>query len=192
MRRLIPLALAGSVLATPAAALAGTSWVWPLAPPHRVVTGFDLPSEAWLPGHRGVDLAGHVGEVVRAAGAGVVRFAGRVAHIGVVSITHSDGLVTTYQPVAAVVHRGEPVRAGQPIGRLLLAGRHCAAACLHWGLLRGADYLDPLALVGAGLVRLLPLGSAGLTAPAPLVAPASGAVLAAGGLMLSRRRRRRR
>ena len=45
------------------------------------------------------------------------------------------------------------------IGRLLLAGSHCApAACLHWGLIRGETYLDPLTLVGAvpQPVRLYP------------------------------------
>jgi len=31
------------------------------------------------------------------------------------------------------------------------------AACLHWGLLQGDVYLDPLALLGLGRVRLLPL-----------------------------------
>jgi hypothetical protein len=32
-----------------------------------------------------------------------------------------------------------------------------ATTCLHWGVRRGdADYLDPLVLVGAGRVRLLP------------------------------------
>ena len=35
---------------------------------------------------------------------------------------------------------------------------HCApATCLHWGVLRGETYLDPLVLVGAVRVMLLPL-----------------------------------
>ena len=43
-------------------------------------------------------------------------------------------------------------------GTLELAGSHCfPRACLHWGWLRGETYLDPLGLVGAGPVRLLPL-----------------------------------
>lgn len=34
---------------------------------------------------------------------------------------------------------------------------HCfPRACLHWGWLRGETYLDPLELVGAGPVRLVP------------------------------------
>jgi len=52
------------------------------------------------------------------------------------------------------------VSAGGRIGSLQLAGSHCFPdACLHWGWIRNADdvYLDPLRLVGAGPVRLLPL-----------------------------------
>ena len=56
------------------------------------------------------------------------------------------------------MHEGEPVAAGTILGRLARAGSHCAPqACLHWGLLRGSNYLDPLALLGLERVRLLPL-----------------------------------
>jgi murein DD-endopeptidase MepM/ murein hydrolase activator NlpD len=133
-------------------------WQWPLRPvPDRIVHDFAPPAEPWLPGHRGVDLAGRAGEPVRAAGSGVVSFAGSIAGVGVVAVT-SGPLRTTYQPVRATVHRGDQVAGGEVIGRLSLAGSHCApAACLHWGLLRGEDYLDPLALLGLEQVRLLPL-----------------------------------
>lgn len=132
-------------------------WQWPLRPvPNQVVHDFAPPTEPWLPGHRGVDLAGHDGEPVHAAGAGVVSFTGSIAGIGVVSVT-SGVLRTTYEPVKATVHRGDQVASGEVIGRLSAAGSHCApAACLHWGLLRGEDYLDPLALLGLEQVRLLP------------------------------------
>ena len=44
------------------------------------------------------------------------------------------------------------------MGTLELPGSHCfPRACLHWGWLEGETYLDPLRLVGAGPVRLLPL-----------------------------------
>ena len=46
---------------------------------------------------------------------------------------------------------------GALIGTLQPMSSHCfPRACLHWGLLRGETYLDPLTLVGAGPVRLLP------------------------------------
>jgi murein DD-endopeptidase MepM/ murein hydrolase activator NlpD len=133
-------------------------WQWPLRPaPDRVVRDFDPPAQPWLAGNRGIDLAGHPGERVRAAGAGVVSFAGVIAGIGVVSVT-SGPLRTTYEPLRVTVHRGDAVAAGTVLGRLTLAGSHCLpAACLHWGLLRGQDYLDPLALLGLEQVRLLPL-----------------------------------
>ena len=137
-------------------------WSWPLPGPHHVVRGFDPPPQPWLPGHRGVDLAGHRAEPVLASGTGVIAFAGQVARVPVVSILHPDGLLTTYQPVRTLLQTGDPVVAGQPIGLLVATGSHCApSACLHWGLRRGTDYLDPLALLHLNPVRLLPLESLG-------------------------------
>jgi murein DD-endopeptidase MepM/ murein hydrolase activator NlpD len=136
------------------------SAVWPLAPAPEVVGGFDPPESRWGAGHRGVDLAGSPGQPVRSALAGTVTFAGELAGRGVVTVDHG-GTRTTYEPVEATVAVGEAVRAGDRIGRLQSGGSHCApATCLHWGLLDGERYLDPLTLVGAGPVRLLPLDGA--------------------------------
>ncbi|GII61763.1 hypothetical protein Skr01_18480 [Sphaerisporangium krabiense] len=71
-------------------------------------------------------------------------------------IVHPGGLRTTYLPVRASVRRGEVVRSGDVIGSVEPATRHCPASCLHWGLIRGARYLDALLLLGLGQVRLLP------------------------------------
>jgi murein DD-endopeptidase MepM/ murein hydrolase activator NlpD len=134
------------------------TWGWPLPQPHHVERGFDPPPQPWLPGHRGVDLTGSVDEPVLSAGDGVVSFVGEIAYIPIISIRHPNGLLTTYQPVRTELHVGDPVQRGQRIGRLARLGSHCApAACLHWGLRRGADYLDPLALLHLNPVRLLPL-----------------------------------
>jgi murein DD-endopeptidase MepM/ murein hydrolase activator NlpD len=142
-------------------------WGWPLPPPHHVVQAFDPPAQPWLPGQRGVDLAGHAGERVLAAGDGVVSFAGPVAGIPVVSVT-TGSLRTTYEPVRPVVRRGDAVSRGTVIGRLVLADSQCLpAACLHWGLLRGSTYLDPLALLGLATVRLLPLDPSYAAPPYP-------------------------
>ncbi|HEX7739482.1 MAG TPA: M23 family metallopeptidase [Marmoricola sp.] len=130
--------------------------VWPLPPPHTVVRGFEPPSSLWGPGHRGVDLAGHVGEPVRAALGGTITFASVLAGRGVVVVDHG-ATRTTYEPVAATVTVGDTVSEGEQIGTLTLAESHCfPRACLHWGYLRGTTYLDPLVLVGGGPVRLLP------------------------------------
>ena len=132
--------------------------VWPLDPQPTVVRAFDPPASAYGVGHRGVDLRGHVGQEVRAALAGEVVVAGRLAGRGVVVVSHG-ATRTTYEPVTATVHRGDQVGTGEVIGTLQWSGSHCLPwACLHWGLRRGDDYLDPLDLVGGGPqpVRLLP------------------------------------
>ncbi|WP_189079309.1 murein hydrolase activator EnvC family protein [Mangrovihabitans endophyticus] len=132
-------------------------YVWPVAPA-RLTRRFEPPPLPWLPGHRGVDLAASPATVVRSAGAGTVVFAGQVAGRGVVSVAHAGGLRTTYEPLAvARLHAGDRVPAGRPLGTLVAGHPGCpATACLHWGLRHGERYLDPLALLGRGRVRLLP------------------------------------
>ena len=132
---------------------------WPLDR-HEVTRRFDPPPEPWSAGHRGVDLAAPPGAAVRAAGAGTIAYAGVLAGRGVVSVRHSDGLRTTYEPIAvdAALRVGSTVVSGQRLGSLAAGHPGCPrTACLHWGLRRGERYLDPLALLGLGRVRLLPL-----------------------------------
>ncbi len=132
--------------------------VWPLDPQPAVVEGFSPPLSAYGAGHRGVDLAGRAGQVVRAPVAGRVTFAGSLAGRGVVVVSHG-ATRSTYEPVRASVAVGTVVEAGDRLGALQSVPGHCApSVCLHWGLLEGETYLDPLSLVGAGPVRLLPLG----------------------------------
>ncbi|MBV9096930.1 MAG: M23 family metallopeptidase [Frankiaceae bacterium] len=206
----LTLAFAAAVLALVAPALAAAPpaqaelpprparWWPPLAGTLRVMHGFAPPAHPWLPGHRGVDLAAHAGSPVRAAGSGVVSVAGPVAGVLVVAIRHPNGLETTYEPVRAVVRRGQVVRAGEVLGTLVLAGGHCRrAACLHWGLLRhgpgGVVYLDPLGLLGRARVRLLPLGNAPPSWAPPLAGgAATGSALTWGALAGRAARRRRR
>ena len=162
--RLLLVLLTLLVIAAPAPALAAATtpaprWTAPLAGPLDVTRPFERPPGPYAAGHRGVDLGGVPGSAVLAAGDGVVVFAGMVAGRPVVSIDHAGGLRTTYEPVHATVAAGRPVVRGSPIGTL--AGGHpdCPrAACVHWGLRRGSTYLDPMLLLRAVRVRLLPLG----------------------------------
>jgi murein DD-endopeptidase MepM/ murein hydrolase activator NlpD len=158
---------------------AGQVWVWPLYGAPVVVRGFDPPPplEPWRQGHRGVDLAAVAGAPVRSSGAGTIGFAGPLAGRGVVVVLHAGGLRTTYEPVLPTVRLGQLVAPGQAIGTLLAGGSHCPPrSCLHWGLLRGTTYLDPLLLVGREdprRVRLLPW----------LTGPSRGAVQSWGDLV---------
>jgi murein DD-endopeptidase MepM/ murein hydrolase activator NlpD len=147
---------------------------WPLQPRPEVIRGFEPPPKRWLPGHRGVDLLGSPGQPVLAPSAGTVVYAGSLAGRGIVVLSHGTGR-TTYQPVRASVRAGAVLPAGTVLGRLSAAGSHCAPrACLHWGLLRGREYLDPLTLAGRSPVRLLPL--TGGRDRAPIALPRGPAV----------------
>ncbi|WP_298887978.1 M23 family metallopeptidase [uncultured Serinicoccus sp.] len=132
-------------------------WGWPLAGAPEIVRGFDPPEERWGSGHRGLDLAGLVGERVLAVDEGVVSFSGEVAGVGVVSVTHASGLRSTYQPVGDRVARGVRVARGDPLGRVT-SGGHCPVHdCLHLGAVRGRDgYVDPTPLLLGVQLTLLP------------------------------------
>jgi murein DD-endopeptidase MepM/ murein hydrolase activator NlpD len=137
---------------------------WPLPGDGQVLRPFDPPETPYGPGNRGVDLEASVGSTVLATAAGRVVFAGMVAGRGVMVVSHGS-LRTTYEPVTARLPVGAEVKAGEVIG-VLAAGTRCGPrSCLHWGLLRGKTYLNPLTLVSGsdltfqGPVRLLPASS---------------------------------
>lgn len=121
--------------------------------PGDVIRPYDPPDKPWLPGHRGVDLAAGPGSVVASSADGVVHFAGSVAGTPTVSVMHADGIRTTYQPVVARVSRGDRVLRGDPLGVL---GDPAPDPGLHWGALRGSDYLNPLDLLARRPIVLKP------------------------------------
>ncbi|MGV9341675.1 peptidoglycan DD-metalloendopeptidase family protein [Streptomyces sp. NPDC003688] len=129
-----------------------------------VLRGWEPPASVYGPGHRGVDLDAKAGAPVRAVAPGRVSYAGRVAGRGVVAVELAGtDLRTTYEPVAPSVKKGAEVGAGDVVGTVEpAAGAHCARTCVHWGLLRGKTYLDPLELLPPWLLdrgpsRLLPV-----------------------------------
>lgn len=166
-----------------------TTAVWPLTGAVRVIRGFDPPDSPYGHGHRGVDLAAPVGSSVLAAAAGRVTFAGVLAGRGVVVVDHGS-VRTTYEPVSGLVGVGAEVSAGQVIGRLS-AGGHCGSTpCLHWGLLRGKTYLDPLSL-GVGpapqpvRVELLPASAPDLARRRAVARAAAAAAYASASAQLA-------
>ncbi|MFJ8233766.1 peptidoglycan DD-metalloendopeptidase family protein [Streptomyces sp. NPDC094448] len=133
--------------------------VWPVPRP-RILRGWTPPASPYGPGHRGVDLAAPPGTEVRATGSGRISFSGRIAGRGVLALT-LDGtgdppLRITHEPVDTLHPAGTRVTAGRTVARVSAAPRHCPTSCLHWGLLRARDYLDPLSLLHRPPSRLLP------------------------------------
>ncbi|MGX1543138.1 peptidoglycan DD-metalloendopeptidase family protein [Streptomyces adustus] len=133
---------------------------WPVGLRPRVLHGWEPPATDYGPGHRGVDLAAEPGAPVRAVAAGRVSFAGRVAGRGVVAVelagTGEPPLRTTYEPVRPSVAKGDVLRAADQVGTVEAVGGHCPVGCVHWGLLRGRSYLDPLSLLPPWLLRRAP------------------------------------
>lgn len=142
-------------------------FVAPLPAPLIVLQAFDPPTQPWLPGNRGVDLAATTGEPVVAASDGVVLYAGLLAGRGVVSISHGD-VRTTYEPVDPAVARGASVRRGEVVGHVSAVADGCGppGGCLHWGAIRSGAYIDPVGLLAVPRVRLLPIWANGLPATA--------------------------
>jgi hypothetical protein len=81
-----------------------------------------------------------------------------VAGKEVLVVEHGGGLRSTFEPVASGLTIGFEVGQGAVIGVLTPTPGHCEpSTCLHWGVLRGEHYLDPLPLLTREPVRLLPL-----------------------------------
>ncbi|WP_166846706.1 murein hydrolase activator EnvC [Isoptericola sp. BMS4] len=143
---------------------AETPWVRPV--PGPLLRPFDPPVRRWSAGHRGVDLAAPGSTTVRAPAPGTVVFAGAVAGKPVVVVAHPGGLRSTFEPAAATVPVGTRVGSGDAVARRAAGGDgvgagagHCGTRrCLHWGVLRGDAYLDPMAFLGEDApIVLLPV-----------------------------------
>lgn len=97
--------------------------------------------------HYGVDLAARYGTPVKAAGDGVVQFAGWDGELGwCIKIRHPNGLISLYGHLSKIepdARKGDKVTLGEIIGRVgdsgLATGPH-----LHYGLYKDGHFINPL------------------------------------------------
>ncbi|KIS28108.1 peptidase M23 [Arthrobacter sp. SPG23] len=141
------IAPASGPVGTAGAAAGPGAWDWPLSPRPAVVRAFDPPDKPWMSGHRGVDLqAAADGAPVAAPESGTVSFVGVVVDRPVITIDHGNGLRSSFEPVESGLSTGAAVSRGDVIGTV--ARGHCASLpCVHWGVRRGEEYINPLSLV---------------------------------------------
>ena len=111
-----------------------------------VVDGYRPPSTPYGPGNRGWDYDTEPAAEVRAAGAGVVSFAGPVGGTFAVTVAHGGGLRTSYSYLADVA-----VRAGQHVDGGTVVGT--TVDNLHFGVRLGDRYVDPAVLFQPGALR---------------------------------------
>jgi murein DD-endopeptidase MepM/ murein hydrolase activator NlpD len=123
------------------------SWSWPLTPRPAALRAFDPPDKPWLSGHRGVDLkSASDGGPVTAPESGTVSFVGVVVDRPVITVDHGNGLRSSFEPVASTLAKGDAVAKGEILGTLLVG--HCGPTpCVHWGVRRGDEYVNPLEFV---------------------------------------------
>lgn len=120
---------------------------WVMTQPYGC-TPFPMePVASWCPTghfHAGIDMATSLGTPIYAAASGVARVADDRTGYGLyVVIDHGGGVATLYGHMdSAAVRGGEPVAAGQQIGRVgssgLSTGPH-----LHFEVRRGGRPVDP-------------------------------------------------
>jgi hypothetical protein len=146
-----------------------------------VVRGFDARAGPYGPGHRGIDIAVSLGELVRAPAAGRVAFAGPVAGTNWVSLRVAPGVLVTLGPLLDPVAAAGPVGRSAPVGRAgpghplppgepppaqggsggeppPARGGSGGGATLHLSVRVDGMYVDPLAyLVDRPRPRLAPL-----------------------------------
>lgn len=151
------------------AGAAPSAW---LTPPvdGPVVRPFEAPASAYGPGHRGIDYRVPPGTQVRAAGSGVVRFAGDVAGVTAVTIDHGGGIESTYTRLQSLeVARGQHVTRGEYIG--LTGEAHPGRTGLHLGVKVDGDYVDPRTVMGplgvADAIHLAPVSDTNAQARGP-------------------------
>lgn len=95
--------------------------------------------------HYGVDLAADEGTEVHAFAAGTVSVVGESTELGkYVTVAHDGGFETVYAHCSAVtVVSGREVAAGEVIARVGQTG-NATGPHLHFELLQGKDYLNPI------------------------------------------------
>jgi len=94
--------------------------------------------------HYGIDLAGAIGEPVRATNDGVVILVRDCFASGKsIALAHGAGLFSVYFHLSEFdVRHGDHVRHGQPIGKVGMTGR-VTGPHLHFGVKVGDLYVDP-------------------------------------------------
>ncbi|MEJ1922216.1 M23 family metallopeptidase [Microbacterium sp. KHB019] len=154
---IIPMALAGTSLAAPAAAAgddptpaARGDWGYPLAGDYFKGRGFGYNPVGGCSycstDHQGYDMSQGCGSSIHAAGSGTVITAGSFSGWGnTVRIDHGGGLVTLYghmQWGSLRVSVGDAVTAGTPVGAEGNTGRSFGCH-LHYEVQRAGVAIDP-------------------------------------------------
>jgi murein DD-endopeptidase MepM/ murein hydrolase activator NlpD len=160
----------------------GTAGAWSWPADGAMLRPFTLGSNPYAAGqHRGIDVAGVEGSLVRAPASGVVTFAGSVPTNGRgVTILTADGYSVTLFHLGAIgVAKGDAVAEGAPVGTMGFSGdpEHPVPTA-HLGIRVASQddgYVDPLGLLPARPAPVAPAPPPAASATSPAPAPAASA-----------------
>jgi murein DD-endopeptidase MepM/ murein hydrolase activator NlpD len=127
-------------------------WVPPVVG-SQLVNSYKAADTAYGSGHRGVDYQVTLGQGVFAPADATVSFVGKVVDRPVLSLSHGDNLVTSYEPVCSLLIVGQEVSAGELVAEVCEPDQayqqHCANTfCLHFSTRKDGEYLSPLWFTG--------------------------------------------
>jgi hypothetical protein len=176
MRHLLLTTAAGLAALLAFAPPAWAAWQWPLD--GELITPYRNGDDPYAGGqHRGIDIAGSVGENVVAAAGGEVRFAGTAGSSGLtVSVRTADGFDTSYLHLSSIsVRAGDRLSAGDRVGAVGTSGaRSAEQPHLHFGVREAGSryaYRDPLDFLPPPASRPAPESPHPAPAPAPVSIP---------------------
>ena len=124
----------------------------PMSPPvvgSTVVQHYRQSDTPYTAGHRGVDYLVVLAQGVFAPADGNVHFVGEVVNRQLISLSHNEQLLSSFEPVCSTFTEGEFVQKGQLIGEVCEGEEtyqpHCQhQTCLHFSIRKNGEYLSPL------------------------------------------------
>lgn len=123
---------------------------WPIQ--GRITSGFGWRKNPYSSRlreyHEGIDIAAPYGSPIKAAGDGVVTFAGyKTAWGRIVIVSHGFGFVSQYAHNSSLlVKTGDKIKRGQIIARLGSTGRSTGPH-LHFGIAQNGKWINPLTVL---------------------------------------------
>ena len=142
-------------LGQPAAPAAPADQQWSPPVDGPIVRRYEPPERPFGPQHLGLDFAAPPGARVKAAGDGVVAFAGLVGRARAVAIEHGGGRRTTYAYLRRVLVRpGAAVRRGDALGLSGATGPGHRSDVVHFGYRVNGQPHDPSELFQARSPRI--------------------------------------
>lgn len=119
----------------------------------KQINSYLAPLDAYSAGHRGIDYEVDLNQAVFAPADGQVHFVGQVVNRSLISLSHDENTLSSFEPVCSTLAKGQKVSSGDLIGEVCEADssykQHCQEQfCLHFSTRKNGEYISPMWLLG--------------------------------------------